>query len=88
MAGYYNYSMSNNANVKGYVAVCKDDSSENYYTENPFAVKALKRRYAEWRQRHPDVAQIPENVHLDIWKRSGYERWLKCDENLKFNSLK
>jgi len=83
-----NYYQRPSSNGKGYVAVLIGASSRNIYTEDPFVVKALKRRYAEWRKTHPSVPQIPENVHLDSWQRSGYERWLKCDENLKFNNLK
>ena len=76
------------SNGKGYVAVFVGDSSKNVYTDEPFVVKALKRRYAEWRKTHPDVPQIPESLHLDSWDRTVYERWLSSDENLKYNNLK
>jgi len=76
------------SNGKGYVAVFVGDSSKNVYTDNPFIVKALKRRYTEWRKTHPDVPQIPESFDLDSWDRTVYERWLASAEYLKYNNLK
>lgn len=34
----------------GYVAICIGESCNNIYVEEPFAVKALKRKYEQWRK--------------------------------------
>jgi hypothetical protein len=48
------------SNGIGYVAICPGNSSYNFYTDNVYAVKALKRKYSEWREANPHVEQIPD----------------------------
>ena len=40
------------SNGIGYVAICPGEKGNNYYTENPTAVKILKRKYEEWEKKH------------------------------------
>jgi hypothetical protein len=48
------------SNGIGYVAICPGYSGNNFYTDNVYAVKALKRKYTAWRKGNPDVEQIPD----------------------------
>jgi hypothetical protein len=48
------------SNGIGYVAICPGKSGNNFYTDNMYAVKALKRKYSEWRESNPDVEQIAD----------------------------
>jgi len=51
------------SNEIGYVAICPSASYHNFYTDNVYAVKALKRKFIAWKEAHPDVEQI-QNVDL------------------------
>ena len=49
------------SNGIGYVAICPGESCNNFYTDNIYAVKALKRKYSAWRKANPNVEQIADD---------------------------
>lgn len=49
------------SNGIGYVAICPGESGNNFYTDNIYAVKALKRKYSAWREANPNVEQIADD---------------------------